>query len=1031
MMDHAPTASNQIRPAWILIVLATVLLLCTLTHAEDFAAGVRDLPDARPETARVEEMRCEYLTAPLGLDVTEPRLSWVTRTDQRGWRQTAYQIMVASSRATLDQDKGDVWDSGRVDSDQSMHIAYAGRPLEAMTRYWWKVRVWPALSGVEGDPDGKPTAWSEPAVWTMGLLKPDDWSAQWITAPAKPTAPPAPTNKVNLTIHKATYRTLDGKVEKDVTAIVKNLAAGKRPFKVDFRTLGGDPARNVVKELVVEFVKDGKRTTARATDFQMLDLFGTGTDQATDYARPTYQFRKDFTLAAAPGFACVTVHSPAYFELYVNGEKVGTDVLSPAVSKLDKQTFSITYDVSKHLKAGDNCIGLWLGVGWASNIVVRAQLDAVVGGKPVTLGTDASWKARTSSRYRIGQWKWGDFGGELVDARQALPQWCQPDLDTATWTNAAAAKDVRLGPVRNQPCPPNRLGDEIDAVSVTPIGAGLYAIDFGKALTGWFRMKMPSLEPGATVTMTFADTKSDSPKKKLVKIGDGDWYQHFNQVSKFISAGQEGEVFEHKFNFAAFRYVIVEGLSSPPTKDSVKAMLVDSDLEHTGSFECSMDLFNRIHEVNKWTQRSLNLGGYYVDCPHRERMGYGDGQVATEGFMTNFRADGYYRKWLTDWRLLQNPDGALPNSAPFGKGGGGPGWGGLLSAITWRHYLYYGDRRILEENYDAIRHYVEHLDALCQSDILRKYGGRWSFIGDWVPPRRGMDTTHWPDAPAAELFNNCYRIIQIDLLVSMARVLGKTEDVRHYSQRLAAIRPKVHHAFYDPANQQYVIDEQAYYVMPLLAGVVPESERPAVLRNLERCILVKNEGHLDTGMLGTYFMMEYLRACGRNDLVFTMFAQTTYPSWGSMLKQGATTFWEQWNGYWSQVHSCFTSPDNWLYQGLAGIQADPGAHGFKGIIIKPAIVGDVTWVRSHYDCNYGRIVSNWKLEDDRLTMQVTVPANTTATVHVPANAKANVNESGQPVDQAPGVEFLRMENGHAVLRVASGTYSFTSEHVAK
>ena len=169
-------------------------------------------------------------------------------------------------------------------------------------------------------------------------------------------------------------------------------------------------------------------------------------------------------------------------------------------------------------------------------------------------------------------------------------------------------------------------------------------------------------------------------------------------------------------------------------------MLVDSDLEAAGSFECSNDLLNRIHSANQWTQRCLDLGGYYVDCPHRERMGYGDGQVAAEGFMTNFRADGFYRKWLADWRLLQSSDGELPNSAPFGKGGGGPGWGGSLSAITWRHYLYYGDKRVLEESYDAIRRYVNHLESCCKDGILRKYGGKWSFIGDWVPPHRGMDT---------------------------------------------------------------------------------------------------------------------------------------------------------------------------------------------------------------------------------------------------------------------------------------------------
>jgi alpha-L-rhamnosidase len=987
---------------------AAILAVCLGTLVACGSAG------AAAEMARVEDLRCEYCTAPVGIDAAKPRLSWLTRSDQRGWRQTAYQILVASSEEKLERDLGNLWDSDRIASDQSIHVAYQGLPLQSSTRYWWKVRVW--------DQDGQPSAWSTPSGWTMGLLKSDDWKAKWIATPPM-------TVENELTVTKATYRTLDGKISKDVTQIVTRELVKNKPLRVDSQTLGGDPARGTVKELVVEYVKDGKPEKTRAVDFETIDLIGEGSRNAS----PTIQFRRDFHLEAEPTSAIVTVNSPAYFELYVNGEKVGRDVLSPAVSKLDKQTFSMTYDVSKYLAAGDNCVGLWLGTGWAQSIVVRAQLDAVVESKPVTLGTDTSWKARTSDRYKIGQWKWGDFGGELVDARQAAPDWCRPGLDTSAWTSAVVANSVSLGPVRNQPCPPNRLGDVISAVSVNSVGAGLYEVDFGKALTGWFRMEMPALERGATVTMTFADTKSDSQKNRLVKIGDAGWYQHFNQVSKFISAGREGEVFEHKFNFAAFRYVIIEGLSSPPAKGSVKAMLVDSDLEHAGYLECSKVLFNRIHEVNKWTQECLNLGGYYVDCPHRERMGYGDGQVATEGFMTNFRADGFYRKWLTDWRLLQKPDGGLPNSAPFGKGGGGPGWGGLLSAIAWRHYLYYGDKCVLEENYDAIRRYVEHLETISQSngDILTGRTGKFSFIGDWVAPRRGMDTNNAPSHEARQLFNNCYRINQIELLMWMARVLKKTDDVNYYGNRLSEIRPKVHRAFYDVEKQQYVLDGQAYYVMPLMTGVTPDALRPLLLKKLEENILEKNAGHLDTGMLGTYFMMEYLRDIGRSDLVYTMFDQTTYPGWGYMLQQDATTLWEQWNGYWSWVHSCFTSPDNWLYQGLAGIQADASAPGFKNAIIKPDIVGDVTWVKSHYDSNYGRFVSNWQLEGDRLTMQVTVPSNATATVYVPAGAMDEVSESGRPLDQAPGVEFLRREDGRVVLRVAAGGYSFEAQKGAK
>lgn len=865
---------------------------------------------------RPVSLRCESQSNPLGVDITAPRLSWELRSPVRGQKQTAYHLLVASSRQKLDQDVGDLWDTGKVATDQSIHVEYAGSPLFSKGQCYWKVRVW--------DKEGEPSAWSEPARWRMGLLHRRDWSAQWIGAPVG---------------------------------------------------------------------KTGVRGS------------------------PSPLFRKEFELAGAADAAWVTVNSPAYFELYINGVKVGKDVLTPAVSNLKYQSFAVTYDVSRHLRPGKNCIGLWLGKGWADRIAVRAQLDAVADGEPITLGTDTSWKTHLSELYRIGKHKWNNFGGERLDARQRVPDWSRPGLDTASWEPAIPAKGPDA-PVRSQPCPLNRIGKAIPAVAVNPLEDGKYEIDFGTALTGWLRLKMPALPSGTTVKMTFADVRR------------GEKYQHFNQVSEFVSAGKAGEVFENKFNYAGFRYVVVEGLPSAPAKEDATALLIESDLEQVGTFECSNALFNRIHRVNQWTQRCLNLGGYYVDCPHRERMGYGDGQVAAEGFMTGFRADRYYRKWLRDWRLRQKPDGNLPHMAPFGKGGGGPGWGGLLSAITWRHYLYYGDKRVLEENYDAVRRYVDYLEAICKDGVLRKFGGKWDFIGDWVPPRRGMDTKNWPSAAMAELFNNAYRINQMELLKRMAEVLGKSDDAERYGKRLSAIRPIVHAAYYDADHQRYVADEQAYYVMPLMTGIVPQAKRSLMLKKLERNIMEKNRGHLDTGMLGTYFMMEYLRRIDRNDLVFTMFNRTTYPGWGHMLAEGATTFWEQWNGHWSRIHSCFTSPDNWLYQGPGGIQADPNAPGFKQVILKPAIVGDLTWAKCSHQSPYGEIVSQWKRENDSFAWDIHVPVNSAATIYLPAKDLKSIRETGQPLDQAEGVTVVKLENARAVLKLESGRYFFVSKMIA-
>jgi alpha-L-rhamnosidase len=904
------------------------------------------------QAAQVENLRCEFRVNPLSIDATKPGLSWKlemgNRKPERGIRQTAYQILVASTPEILAKDQGDLWDSGKVASDRSVHIDYQGKPLASGVVCHWKVKAWTT------DASGKAevTDWSAPAFWRMGTLEAAGWLGKWISH-----------DDENLNI---------------------------APW-----------------------------------------------------------MRKSFDLPTVPTRAFVTVNIAGYAELYINGQKVGADVLTPAVSDNTKQVFYNTYDVTSLLKPGRNTIGLWMGRGMATRTDtgankmtpalphVRAQIEAEIDGKPWVLGTDASWKTSVSSYTRSGGTHHNDFGGERVDPSAHIANWSSPDFDDKGWKNAVEV-EVPKGEAVAQQAPLNRIGKEIPAVAVNDLGGGRYEIDFGTALTGWMRLKMPAWnsEGSATqpkravVRMTFADKKHYGVKVgfggKPEPLPDGS-YQHFNQVSEFVSTGKPGEVFEHKFNYAGFRYVLVEGLPVAPKKEDAVAMLVESDLEPVGAFECSNELFNRISRVNQWTQRSLNLGGYFVDCPHRERLGYGDGQVAAEGFMTSFGAYGFYRKWLMDWRIRQGADGYMPHVAPFAMGGGGPGWPGLLSAITWRHYLYYGDKRVLEENYDAIRRFVDNLESRSKDGVMPAYGGTWDFIGDWVPPERGMDTQNWPNRPAAELFNNCYRIQQLEILKNIASVLGKKDEVERCEARLATARAAVHAAFFDKAAGNYGIDEQAYYVMPLLAGVTPEAERPALLQKLEQNILEKNKGHLDAGMLGTYFMMEHLRAIGRNDLVFTMFNQTTYPGWGYMLEQGASTLWEQWNGFWSHIHSCFTSPDNWFYQGLAGIQTDPDAPGFKNTIIKPAIVGDVTWVKSHHDSPYGRIVSNWKREGEKVTMEVTIPPNSTATVFVPAKDAAGVTESGKPAGEAEGVKFLRTENNAAVYAVGSGDYQFQSQ----
>ena len=960
------------------------------------------------QAAGPSNLRCEFRMNPLGIDASRPRLSWVIESKEKGVHQTAYQVVVDG-----------VWDTGKVLSDQSQNIEYVGKSLVSGTRYNWKVRVW--------DNSGKVSGWSKSAMWTMGLMKPEDWTARWISTEMEEQVAP-PKAGGDLKILKATYIVRDGSGSSDVTGKVSSLVKnGVLNFKVSSIMLSGDSAMKYLKNLVIDYELDGNRGTTSALESERMVIPTPPASQPKPLDEP--YVRRVFDLAAIPTSAMATINVMGFYELYVNGKKVGPNVMGPALSDYQKRSLYETYDLAPYLRKGRNCIGLWLGRGWYlktkidrnpnpsvqhNTAIVRMQLDMIVSGHPLRIVTDGEWRCKSSGRSMLGPWLWNKMGGEQVDARLDDPRWSDPEVTNDDWypvkevTAPAIAADA-------QKCPPMRVLKTIPAISCTKLSDGKYRMDFGTELTGWLKLHMRGQAAGDTITIQYAD--------KLERL------QTYNQMDRFICAGKLVDEFCSKFNYHGFRWAIIEGLAEVPELADAEAQSIGTDFETRGGFECSSEQLNRMHKVNLWTIQSLTQSGYLSDCPHRERLGYGDGQVSIESCMMNFMMQPFYDKWSTDWCDLANPiTGYIPHTAPQGIGGGGPGWGGAAQALTWRNYLYYHDTLILRRNLEVCQRHIAAIEAHAKDGIVRNLGGTGAgFVGDWVAPGRGMDTINRPPANAAALFNNCYLIYLREQWAQMAVVLGRQDEAIACRKELERLRPLIHAAFYDKDKQLYALDEQSYYLMPLLTGVVPDELRPTILKKLEECIRVTRKGHLDTGMLGTYFLMNYLMEIGRNDLLWLVVTQKDYPGWGYMLEQGATTWWEQWNGYWSQIHSCFTSLDGWFYQGLAGIRPDTSAPGFKKIIIKPAVVGDLTWVKCYHDSPYGRIVSNWKLEGQKLTMEITIPANTTATVYIPVNNAAQVTESGKPAVKAVGVRFLHMENNTAVYTVASGSYRFQSD----
>jgi alpha-L-rhamnosidase len=883
-------------------------------------------------TVRVSRLRVEYRANPLGVDVAKPRFSWILESESRGAHQTAYQILVSSSRRLLDRNQGNLWDSGKVHSDLSTHLAYDGPTLRSSTRYHWKVRVW--------DEQNQASAWSMASYWVSGLLQPSDWQAKWIGGSW----------------------------------------SGDWP--------GHSPA-------------------------------------------PLPWLRKTFDLGEVPREAFAFVAAMGYYELYINGRKVDDHVLMPAVSHYPSRVLYVTHDVGEYLVPGQNCIALWLGQGW--NIpgfpgvvddgpIVRAQaLLHFSDGRRTIVGTDGTWKVHASPITPIvGNTSYENVG-ESQDARLEIPGWNEAGLDDSAWTPAQVFEPP---PVRltAQLVEPNRRQEAIhtlEAVQIEPLSEGVYQIDMGRNFAGWLELDLEG-ESGRKLTLEYLEQLD--PKGR---------YSNYRQLDEYVLKGGGKETFSNHFNYHGFRWVVVRGLESAPRRADVRGYLVHTDFEPASSFESSNPLVDRIYRVARWTQKSLSLGGYSVDCPHRERLGYGaEGQATMEEALYNFDLGAFYAKWLTDWRDVQNPEtGELPHTAPAPLGGGtggGPGWGGIIVTLPWQLYLQYGDLRILEESYPAITRWLSFLDGQTRGGLLQFYGTNrdWHFLGDWNPPGRGMSPGDRVDEASTLFFNNCYYLYNVQLAAKIAGTLGQAADAASLARRARELQERIHQRFFRGEELLYGNGEQVYLAFPLLVGVVPEELRPAVLGRLEENLIRGRGGHPDSGVLGTYFWLKYLTQIDRSDLIYRAATRTTFPGWGYMLEEGASTFWEQWDGANSRIHSSYLSIGSWFFEGLAGIRPDEDAPGFRVVQVRPPLIRELDHVRAEYDSIRGRVGSEWERSDHAFRLRILIPANATGRVFLPTTEPDTVTESGVKASEATGVHRIRVVDGFTVVEVESGRYSF-------
>jgi alpha-L-rhamnosidase len=1055
-----------------------------------FAAGAVNEPASSP--AKADYLRCEYRVDPLGIDVCQPRLSWEMQDARRGAAQSAYQILAATSAEKLAAGEADLWDSGKVTSAQSAQIVYAGKPLASRTQCFWKVRLW--------DAQGNPTAYSEPAKWSMGLLEPGDVQAKWIGVEG-PMIHPAKGTKIDLEGCSWVWFEEKGG---DPMATPK----GPRFFRGSVTI---PPGRRIARATALigaddsfEFFVNG-RPSSRGQSFkepQTVDithhldrptntlavvatnatpgpagLIGKikieleqgepivqcidGSWKATDKSAPGWntpdgdasawpnakviakfgdqpwgkvaagatgvlgcpQFRKEFDVKQPIRRATVYASALGCYRLEINGKPVGDDYFTPDWTDYKTRVYYNTYDVTD-LVRGDavNAIGGTLAGGWYAGAIgwkterfnygtepklwAQLELELADGTRQVVV-TDESWKTA------FGPYLEGEFlAGEHYDARQELGKWSQTGFDAAAWkpVKATGKIDAKLEAF---PGVNVRETGRIEPIGITEPEPGVFVFDMGQNFAGFAQLKAKG-PAGTKIVLRFAEMLNPDGKIYTTNLRGA------RATDTYVLKGEGEEVWQPRFTFHGFRYVEVTGYPGRPTKEALTGIAINSVTPMVGSFQCSSPMVNQLYSNILWTQRA-NFISVPTDCPQRdERLGWtGDAQVFIRAASYNADVAAFFTKWLVDLEDAQTKDGAFTDVAPIvlGLGHGTAAWADAGTICPWTTYWVYNDKRVLEKHYGAMARWVEFCKQHSK-DLLRPAEG----YGDWLSIKA--------DTPK-EVLATAYFAYSTDLTAKAARVLGKEAEAKEFE----ALFEQIKAAF----NKAYVSDDghikgdtQTGYVLALWFNLLPEGKREAAQRYLVEDIQ-KRDMHLSTGFNGTAYLMPTLAAIGHNDVAYRLLLNDTFPSWGYSIKHGATSIWERWDGWTADkgfqdpgmnsfAHYSFGAVARWMFQSVAGIDTD--GPGYERLIIRPEPNEGLSWVKASYRSLHGSIASEWKTTDQGLTLEVTVPANTTATVYVPADKPERVTEGGKPAADAEGVKFLRAEPGKAVYAVGAGQYRF-------
>ncbi|MEE6286865.1 family 78 glycoside hydrolase catalytic domain [Georgenia sp. MJ173] len=1082
---------------------ASALLALLLTAALTLALGVISTGGANAAAGvELTGLEVEKKAEPVGIDVDQPRFSWIITSTERGVMQESYRLRLATSPAALDDGTDLVWDSGTVASSESSNVKYTGPDLAAATDYFWRVDVVTNAgaatassqlrTGLHTEADWAGAAW-------IGNSRPtgDDeldltfagaswiWTADASTdgAPAEPRAfrtelvtpsgKEAASADILITADDSFRLWVNGELLGETEGAVNEwqqshlftvpLEAGRNVVAV--RTTNGpaSPAGLVaavrvsytdgstevfptgtswrVSDTVPDGFEDPAFDDSSWDDASVVAAFGSGpwgsnVRPPADDVNAAPLLRREFTVDGDVRAATLYLAAGGYADVTLNGNRISEDMLSPGFTDYDDTVQYAATDLTDQLRAGQNALGMELGRGfygmtganvwwwerapWHDEPVVRAVLQVeYADGRVEHVVTDDSWTIDD------GPTVFDDlYAGETYDASRVQPGFDTAGFDDSSWARASEV-DGPAGVLVNQRQQPVRVTEELPAVEITEPVADTYVVKFPRVLAGNVEVTAEG-EAGDTIRFQYGEKLRDTG---LVNFDNNGGFQSGFQTDRFILAGTGGpETWEARFSYKGFQYIQVTGWpgDEPPTAEAFTAKLLHTDAAETGVFESSEDIMNRVHRAVVDTLKN-NIHHIPTDTPMFEKNGWtGDAAVGGEMFLMNLDTHELFAKWLRDVHETRDAEGAplviAPSSGSWGEWGVAPTWHSAYVTIPRWLYQYGNDARVMTELYDGMAAYVD-------LEYDRSPGGiATTRLADWMNPESNPAGGNAPED--VRVSATAYLYLMLTEMAATATFLGEDDDAARFTERAAVVK--------EAFNAEFLDDEEGYYrgngdrgyrqthnVLALAFGLAPDAETAeGVAASIVADIDAKG-GKLNTGVLGTKYLLPVLTDHGYADIAFDLAVETGYPSWGFMLESGSGSMWEHWAPESRSLgHYFLGTVDDWFYHDVGGINASP-TEGYRDITIRPAVTTEMDWARATVQSPFGPVTSHWQHNDDgQLRLDVDIPVGTTASVHVPAESTWAVTEGGLPLDRVDGVTAVTGQDGEVVVEIGSGSYSF-------